>query len=158
MNQYLRLVVAVASALAVGLVVGLVLGMSGKRQTQHDLDAAVRRAKDAEEALKRDSEECRGKVEEGRRSRELLLAKEHLLRSLVELFASNFGLASQHLGQARNRLKSAEAGLGKRELEKVKSLFDQIGGAQTLAMKLDPMARIQIEQILEELQKLPGGS
>jgi hypothetical protein len=156
MSQNVKLAVAIASALVVGLIVGLVLGMSGKRQAQQDLASATRRANDAEEALKRESEEARRQVADAKGGRSLLLAKEHLLRALVELYSSNFGIASQHLARARTQLQSAEKGLRKGDLEKVRDLFDRIGSAHTLAMRLDPMARTQIEEILEHLQKLPG--
>jgi hypothetical protein len=158
MSQNIKLALALGGALTVGLVVGLVLGMSGKRQALRELEKVTRRATDAEEAQRREASECSKQVSAAKSGRDVLLAKEHLLRALTELYANNFGLTSQHLAQARTRLKSAEKGLKKSELEKVKDLFDRIGGAQTLAMRLDPMARVQIEQILDELQKLPGAT
>jgi len=156
MNNTLKVVIGVAAALVVGLVVGYVLGMSGKR----DLTVAVRqeqvRAKEAEGALKQQADQCERKAREARTGRHLLLCKEQLLRATGELYANNYGLTSQHLAGARRQLKSAMKGLKGAQAKEAENLHERIGGAQTLAMRLDPMARIHIEQILAQLQKLPG--
>jgi uncharacterized membrane-anchored protein YhcB (DUF1043 family) len=157
MNTTLKLVIGVVAALAVGLLVGYVVGSLGKGEAQQALEKAKKRAKEAEAAYKEESESCAKKLTEARSSKRLLLAKEQILRSIVEHSTSNYGLASKHLAQARRHLKASLDGLSKKQKETVEDLYERIGKAQTLTMRFDPMARVMLEKILRELTKLPGG-
>jgi hypothetical protein len=156
MNNTLKVIIAVAAALAVGLVVGLVLGMSGKRDAEAKLAAATRRATEAEQALETESKECSSRVTALTTSRKVLQVKESLLRALVEICANNYGLTSQHLGQARTRLRSAQKKMDKAAAAKAQQIFEEIGNAQTLAMRLDPMAKVSVEKVLAKVSRLPG--
>jgi hypothetical protein len=156
MSSLVKAVIAAGAALAVGFLAGFLVGGLGRA----DAEAAAARAKrvgaEAEENAKRESEECRAQVAVAKSSRNLLQSKESMLRALVELHANNFGLTSQHLAQARSWLRSAQKGLKKADAERVRVLYDRVGDAQTLAMRLDPQARARIDQILAEIQRLPG--
>jgi hypothetical protein len=156
MSPTLKWAIAAAGALLLGLAGGFGLGRAGKIEAEQALQKAKRRADEAEESGKREAEECNQRLLEARTAKQLLLSKEELLRAVVELTSNNFGLTSQHLAQARSWLRSAQKGIKAGDQPKAKALFDRIGEAQTLAMRLDPMARVQIEQILVDLQRLPG--
>jgi tmRNA-binding protein len=157
MNNTLKVGLGVGGALLLGLVVGYVLGSSGKHELESTAQQEQTRAKEAEASLKELEEDCARRVMRARTAKQLLLTKERLLRAMVELYANNYGLTSQHLGIARKHLKSAIKGLkGKKHVATAQDLYERMGGAQTLAMRLDPMARVHIEQILAQLQKLPG--
>ncbi len=156
MSSLLKTVVAVAGALLLGLLFGFLLGRMGKGDVEAALEKAKRRGAEAEEAMKREGEECREGLALAKTGKQLLLTKEALLRATVELYANNYGLPSQYLAQARSWLRSAQKGLKKTDAAKAADLHDKIGEAQTLAMRLDPTARLRIDQILVELQRLPG--
>jgi Tfp pilus assembly protein PilX len=156
MNNTLKVVIGVAAALVVGLVVGYVLGSVGKRDLASAAKREKSRAQEAETALKDREVECEQKARSARIAKQVLLAKEHLLRATVEMYANNYGLTSQQLGIARNHLKSSMRGMKDAPLKLAQELFEEMGNAQTLAMRLDPMARVHIERILAKLQKLPG--
>ena len=106
--------------------------------------------------MEQERQECEQKAHNARISKQLLLTKEELLRAVGELYANNYGLTSQHLAQARKKIKAASKGLSKKHAKIAGELFEKIGAAQTLAMRIDPMARVHIEQILAQLLKLPG--
>ena len=160
MNSTLKTAIAVAAALVVGLLVGYVLGSSGKRRLAQAVEHTQKRATEAESALKQQRNDCDRAALAARTAKHVLLTKEQLLRATVELSVNNYGLASQHLGVARGHLRSLTKALSKGKKkhheQRAHKLFEQIAGAQTLVMRLDPMARVQIEQVLAELQKLPG--
>lgn len=156
MNSTLKVAISVGVALVVGFIVGYGLGAAGKSQARTAQQLDQRRAEEAEAALKQQAEDCGRKEQAARQSKGLLLAKEHLLRATLELYANNYGLASQHLAHARKRLKQAIKGMQKQQAARAQELFDKIGGAQTLAMRLDPMSRIHIERIVAQISKLPG--
>jgi hypothetical protein len=157
MNNTLKVGLGVGGALLVGLLVGYVLGSFGKNDLEVTARREQSRAKEAEAALKEREEDCSRRTQKAKASKQLLLTKEHLLRAMVELFSNNYGLTSQNLGIARKHIKSAMKGLkSKTHAKTAQNLYDRMGGAQTLAMRLDPMARVHIEQILADLQKLPG--
>jgi len=156
MSNSLKVIIAVAGALLVGLVVGFVLGTSGKRDAEAALLEARKKNKDCTETLARNTVECSTKLGQEQASKKLLLAKELMMKGLVELYANNYGLTSQYLGQARQRLKSVGKELSKANQKKVQQIFEQVGNAQTLVMKQDPMARVHIEKVLSAINKLPG--
>ena len=160
MNSTLKMVIGVGAALVVGLLVGYVLGSSGKRQLAQTAQREQKRANEADSALKQQREGCERTALAARTGKHVLLTKEQLLKAMVELSVNNYGLASQHLGVARSHLRSAtralKKGKKKQHEKQAEKLFEQIAGAQTLVMRLDPMARVQIEQVLAELHKLPG--
>jgi hypothetical protein len=156
MSSNLKWAILVAGALLAGFVVGYGVGRIGKGETEQQLQKAKRRAEEAEEGNKREVDDCNQRLQGLKAGKQLLLTKEELLRAIVELSSNNFGLTSQHLAQARSWLRSAQKGLKADDQLRAKTLFDRIGEAQTLAMRLDPMARLQIEQILVDLQRLPG--
>jgi len=156
MNNTLKVVIGVAAALVVGLVVGYVLGSTGKGSLAAEAKREKIRAQEAETALKDREADCERQATAARAAKQVLLTKEHLLRATVEMYANNYGLTSQQLGVARKHLKSSMRGMKDTPLKLAEELFEQIGNAQTLAMRLDPMARVHIEQILAKLQKLPG--
>jgi len=156
MSMSIKAIVTAAGALIVGFLVGFILGRSGKLELEAELLKAKKRSAEAEDIQKRESEECALRDRAARVTKHLLLTKEEILRATVELSASNFGLTSQHLGQSRSWLKAAEKSMKPADAKRVKKLYDDIGDAQTLAMRLDPTARVQVDQILAELQKLPG--
>lgn len=156
MSTALKAGLGIAAAVVLGLAIGYGAGHYGKAEVQRALDKAKQRAEDAEENLKRESEQCARRMQEARTAKQLLLSQQELLRATLEIFSNNFGLASQHLAQSRSWLRSAQSGLKAKDLAKARALFDRIGEAQTLAMRLDPVARVQIDQIVAELQKLPG--
>ena len=156
MSSTLKWSVLVVGAGLLGFLVGFGLGRIGKGDVEQALQKSKRRVEEVEENSRREGEECRQRLQEAKAGKQLLLTKEELLRSVLELVSSNFGLTSQHLAQARSFLHSAQNGMKPPDQQKARALFDRIGEAQTLAMRLDPMARVQIEQILADLQKLPG--
>jgi uncharacterized membrane-anchored protein YhcB (DUF1043 family) len=156
MASSLKAVIGVGAALVVGFVVGYILGHFGSRELEEALTKAKQRAADAEETQKRESDECAQRERAAKTSRQLLLTREELLKAVVELSSNNYGLTSQHLAQARSWLKSAEKGLKPADGKRAREIFDRIGDAQTLAMRLDPLARNHIERILVEMQRLPG--
>ena len=86
----------------------------------------------------------------------MLKTKEHLLRAITEIYSNNYGLASQQLGLTRKKIKKATKLLRADAAKKALELYEKITGAQTLTMRLDPMSRVHVEQLLSELQKLPG--
>ena len=142
--------------MVVGFVVGYILGHFGSRELEEALTKAKQRAADAEETQKRESDECAQRERAAKTSRQLLLTREELLKAVVELSSNNYGLTSQHLAQARSWLRSAEKGLKPADGKRARELYDRIGDAQTLAMRLDPLARNHIERILVEMQRLAG--
>jgi hypothetical protein len=156
MTPTLKVGIALASALLIGLVVGYGLGAAGRGDLEQAAKKAQVNADDAEAALKQLQDQQGKKAKKFKTSKLLLRAKEHLLRAALELYANNYGLTSQHLALARKRLRSAKKGLKKRHAKRASELYDRIGQAQTLAMRLDPTARVHIEQILAALQKIPG--
>jgi len=156
MNNTLKVVIGVGAALVVGLLVGYVLGSLGKRVVANTAKQLKIRVQEAEGELKQQGQECERKVKAAKTSKQVLLAKERLLWAMLELYANNYGLTSQHLAGARLHLKSAARGLKGQPAKLADQLHDRVGGAQTLAMRLDPMARVQIKEILDELQQLPG--
>jgi hypothetical protein len=156
MNPTLKVAIGIAAALVVGFIVGYGLGASGRSEAEKAQKREKRRADEAEAALKQQVEECTRKSKAARRTKHVLLTKEHLLRAAVEIYDNNYGLASQHLAHARKRLKSASRSLKKRHAKRAHEIYEKIGGAQTLAMRLDPNSRVHIVRILRELSKLPG--
>ncbi len=156
MSTLVKGVLGGIAALFLGFLIGFGVGRTGRGELEDAASKAKHRATEAEESARRESEECGQRVQDVKVGRQLLLAKEELLRAVIELISSNFGLTSQHLAQSRSWLRSAQKGLKQGDQQKAKAIFDRIGEAQTLAMRLDPMARVQIEQILTELQRLPG--
>ncbi len=156
MSQTVKWLLVAAGALLLGLLVGFGVGRMGRADAEAALHKAKRRADEAEESSRRESEDCAQRLQDAKTSKQLLLTKEELLRAVLELVSNNYGLTSQHLAQARSWLRSAQRGMKASDQPKAKALFDRIGEAQTLAMRLDPMARVQIEQILVDLQRLPG--
>jgi hypothetical protein len=156
MKMPLKIVIAVAAALVVGFVIGYALGHARLSDVESSLQLAKKQVGEADKNLQQANETCAQQQQAGRTSRQILLCKGELLQALVELSISNYGLTSQHLAQARSWLKAAEKGLKGGDAKRARELFDKIGDAQTLAMKLDAMARTHIEGILTELQKLPG--
>lgn len=156
MNNTLKVVIGVAAALLLGLVLGYVVGSMGKRDLAGSLKQAQTRAREADAALKDKEAECEQQARAARVAKQLLLTKERVLRATVEMYANNYGLTSQHLGAARKHLKSAIRGMKGSRAKDGEDLFERLGNAQTLAMRLDPMARVHLEQILARLQKMPG--
>jgi hypothetical protein len=156
MTTSLKAVIGAGAALVVGFLVGYILGHFGRRDAEEALAKARQRATEAEEALKREGEECGQRERSVRAGKQILLAKEELLRAIVEISSNNFGLTSQHLSQARSYLKSAQKGMKPNDSQRTREIFDRVGDAQTLAMRLDPASRTHIERILIEVQRLPG--
>jgi hypothetical protein len=156
MSTTLKALIGVGAALVFGLLGGFLLGRCGKSEAEEALLKTKRRAAEIEETAKREGEECAQRDRVARVGKQLLLTKEELLRAMLELAANNFGLTSQHLGQARSWLRAAEKNLKPVDAKRARELFDKIGEAQTLAMRLDPMSRVYIERILADLQRLPG--
>lgn len=156
MTPTLKVGIALVSALLIGLVVGYGLGVSGRGDLERAAKKAQVSADDAEASLKQLQDQQDKKAKKYKTSRQLMRAKEHLLWAVWELFDNNYGLTSQHLALARKRLRSAKKGLKKRHAARTSELYDRIGQAQTLAMRLDPTARIHIKEILVALQKIPG--
>lgn len=155
-SSTLKIVIGVGAALVIGFLAGFLAGHSGRSEAEDALQKAKNRAAEAEDSLKREGDECKDRLQANKTSRQLLLAKEELLRAVVEIYGNNYGLTSQHLAQARSWLRSAQKGLKAREGALARDLYDKIGEAQTLAMRLDPNARARIVHILGELQRLPG--
>ncbi len=156
MTSYFKIGGMVAAALVVGGLVGYLLGASSKGDLEKALSKAKHRAADAAQALERESEQCTARVRKVRTTGLILKVKEQLLKAVLELSASNYGLASQHMARGRGLLKKAKRGLPKKHQGRAQGIFEKIGDAQTLTMRLDPTARIQIEQIINELHKMPG--
>lgn len=156
MSNNLKIVIGAGALFLVGLLVGFVLGSTGKWEAREALKQCKQQATEADNALEEERQECKQETQKAHVSKQLLLTKVELLRAVGELYANNYGLTSQHLARARRSIKSASKGLSKKHTKVTDELFEKIGAAQTLAMRLDPMARVHIEQILAQLQKLPG--
>lgn len=156
MSDLLKLIIAGVGALIVGLLAGWGIGGSGKGALEAELAQAKRGKATAATALQEERERCEQQTKTARRARYVMLTKEHLLRALVELHASNFGLASQQMADARSRLRSAGKHFEGKQRQRVDKLFEQLANAQTLVMRLDPMARKQVQDLLADLQALPG--
>jgi uncharacterized membrane-anchored protein YhcB (DUF1043 family) len=156
MNETLKMFIGVASGVIVGFVVGFIVATFGKNELEEALQREKKLLADATHALKEQSELCEQKISAAQAGRRLLLTKEYLLRASLDLYANNYGLAHQNLVLSSRQLTAAIRGLEKKHIARAKKLYDQIGGAQMLTMRLDPMARAHIEQILGEIHKLPG--
>ena len=156
MTSYVKIGGMVIAALAVGMIAGYILGAQTKGDLAKALTKAQLQASDAVQSLERESQKCTAREQAARTTGQILKAKEQLLRAVLEVSASNFGLASQYMAQARGLLKSLKQGLPKGYQERAQGIFEKIEDAQTLTMRLDPMARKYIEQIINELQKMPG--
>jgi len=156
MSPTLKVGIALVVALLIGFVVGFGLGAAGKREFERGQRREKNRAEEAEAALKQQQGQCSQQAKSCKTGKQLISAKEQLLRAALELYANNYGLTSQHLAQARQKLRAASKGLNKRHAAQTLELYERVGQAQTLAMRLDPMARVQIEHILADLQQLPG--
>lgn len=156
MSDTLKIAIAVGSALLVGIIVGYALGASGKGDLEELAKQATQRLKTNETALKDARQEAELKVKQLNKSRLLLRTKEQLLRSLVELYASNYGLASQHLSNARTRLKSAGELMKKKRRDEIAKMLKRIIDTQQLVMRLDPMARRYVTELIGDVQRLPG--
>ena len=155
MTSMIKMAGAAVAALVVGGLVGYLLGASSMGDLERDLSKAKNQAADALGALEHEREECKARVGKARTRGKLLRAKEELLRTVIEISASNFGLASQHMARARGQLKAAQRGLSKAAKDRLTEIFDRMADAQTLTMRLDHTAKIQIDQIIHELQRFP---
>jgi hypothetical protein len=156
MSDLLKLIIAGGGALLLGLLMGWGIGGAGKGELEEAVAQATRQKAAAAAALKEERSACERKEKKARRTRYLLLTKEHLLRALVELYASNYGLASQQMADARARLRKASKYFEAGQRKRVTKIFEQLGSTQTLVMRLDPMARKLVQDLLAELQALPG--
>ena len=156
MTEILKIAGAAAVALLVGLLVGYLLGRAGRGAYEKRALQAERRLKGLQQQVKVEASACAGKVSRCKGSRNLLRSKEQLLRAVMQLYANNFGLASQHLAAASARLARVVRGAAKRRAARIQKLRLSLAGVQTLTMKLDPMARTAIVQLLQELEQLPG--
>lgn len=156
MNTWQKVAIGVGAALLLGFAVGYVLGASGKGKAEDALASARRRANDAEASLKQQTDSCERRLAKSKLARRVVRAKEHMLWAVVELYANNYGRTSQHLARARREIKAAEDGLDSADAKLARALYDKMGAAQTLTMRLDPMARVEIDKILADLQRLPG--
>ncbi len=156
MSDLLKVVIAVGGALVLGLVIGLVVGYSGKGDLAAVAKAAKQRAETTELTLKEERADCQGKVAKAQLGRQLLLTKAALLRALVELQANNYGLASQHLATARSLVVAARKRIAKKHRPRLKQIYEQMASTQTLVMRLDPMARKYLQDLLAALQSIPG--
>lgn len=156
MTNWQKMAIGIASALIVGLVVGYVFGVSGKGALE---EAAVKArrvaaaAKQAAEQANAQTQKVRGKQ---KRRVALLRCKEELLRGLVQMHANNFGIASQHLGAAAQRLKKVRAAVKPPTQKRIDGILAEISQAHTLAMRLDPMVRVRMERLVELVHALPG--
>ncbi|MCC6750343.1 MAG: hypothetical protein IT371_21945 [Deltaproteobacteria bacterium] len=156
MSDGWKLAAGIVIALLVGVAGGYLLGTLGKGDLSRELVTARSRAQSAEELGRREVARCEGERDAARGGKQVLLARGSLLRALVEVQGNNYGLAGQHLGEARRRLKAAEASLPRAEATRVAALFEQLAATHTLVMRLDPMARTHLDRNLADVERLPG--
>ncbi|MFH1130540.1 MAG: hypothetical protein V1754_04350 [Pseudomonadota bacterium] len=148
--------ICVVIGLLLGFVCGYVVGNSGRGELENQVESAKARENSTKEALERETKKHSEQIAENGRSKGLILARVDLFQALLELNANNFGLASQHLGAARTRLQSTTKGMDSSKEKRVMDLLNKISDSQTLTMRLDIMARAQVEKILADLQQIPG--
>ncbi|MBW2731100.1 MAG: hypothetical protein JRH20_01835 [Deltaproteobacteria bacterium] len=156
MSNWQKMAIGIASSLVVGLIIGYGFGASGKGA----LKAAAEKARGVATAAKQATQQATTEVKKVRdaqaRHLGLLRCKEELLRGLVQMYANNFGIASQHLGGARARLKRVRADVAPGTKKRIDMILAEISQAHTLAMRLDPMVRVRMERLVELVHGLPG--
>ena len=153
MPGWLKIALGVAGAVVLGFLVGYFTGSSGASALTAKLGKAEARANAAEQMVKQEAEKLTRQRMRAKRARAMLAAKEHVLRALVQLHANNFGLASQHLAVSREKLRVAKKRMKGEKAKAVDALVSRLGSAHATTMRLDPMARVQIEQLVAEMDR-----
>lgn len=156
MSTTLKVVIAVAVAIVVGLAAGYMLGSGGRGDLKRQLQSAENKLKAATAGANEKVAEQQAKVAKDVRSKSLLRAKVELLWALVELHANNYGTANQHLDVSTRRLAKAKKSADEAEVRKLDKFLADIADAQKLVLRLDPMARSNVERVLIDLRKFPG--
>jgi|GEM_PF-6542502 hypothetical protein len=156
MSNTLKVVIAVAVAIVVGLVAGYMLGSGGRGDLKRQLKSAENKLKAATAGAKEKVEQQEASVAKDVRSKALLRAKVELLWALVNLHANNYGTANQHLDVSTRRLAKAKKASKGPAVKKLEKFLADIADAQKLVLRLDPMARSNIEGVLVDLRKFPG--
>ena len=117
MGTVLKIVIAVVISLALGGGAGFIIGKAGEDELRAEITKQKKNAEALKTAHATRLEAAQNGLAACKGGRSTLLAREHLLRSLLEMDRRNYGLASQHLGSARKQLGEAKQG-AKPELAK----------------------------------------
>ena len=156
MSEWQKILIGIAAGLVIGLGAGFWLGARGK-------GALVTRAETSEKELAA----VRLRVAQGQstsaqaeqRTRlafALLRAKEQILRAAVQLNANNFGIASQRLGAANVLLRKAHPDADAATKKSIDLINEELSNAHSLSMKLDPTVKVNLERIVDLLQRIPA--
>ncbi|MCA9664009.1 MAG: hypothetical protein KC503_00430 [Myxococcales bacterium] len=156
MSNTLKVVIAVGSALLVGVIVGYALGASGKGDLEDVAKQAAQKLKANETALADAKREAKQQVDSLEKGRGLLRCRVSLLRAMVELWSSNYGNASQQIGKARSQLERVSKLLSKKKQEEVKQLLTTMMQTQQLVMRLDPLSKKYLDNLLHDIRRIPG--
>ncbi len=156
MGKILKIALPPLLALGIGFAVGFFLGKVGNNELEAEISKVEKNAAAARSAEAAKLDACRKRLDKSRSGRALLKGREHLLRALLELDRRNFGLASQHLGSARQKIKRGGKGFKEQLAADVKAILERLTKAQTLTMQLKPTARDEIAKSLADLERLPG--
>ncbi|MCK5798044.1 MAG: hypothetical protein KAI47_12700 [Deltaproteobacteria bacterium] len=156
MSDWLKVVIAVASALLVGLIAGYIWGVSGKGELEVAAQRARAKMSAAELRARASGAQADTAKKASSRRLALLRGKEELFRALLELKASNFGLAGQHLGYANRQFKKASASSSSTLRGRIEGIRKDLGAAHAKALSLEPVAQVLVESLITEAHQLPG--
>ncbi len=156
MGTVLKIVIAVVISLALGGGAGFIIGKAGEDELRAEITKQKKNAEALKTAHATRLEAAQNGLAACKGGRSTLLAREHLLRSLLEMDRRNYGLASQHLGSARKQLGEAKQGAKPELAKELARLLEQLAGTQTLVMQLKPKAKTEISKVLQSLEGLPG--
>lgn len=152
MTKFGKWSVAIVTPLFLGAIGGYILGYQGKGQLREDLRQAQQKIMDTRAALSQDREACQRDTQKLKTANYLCSAREALYGAITELASNNFGLANQHLAQARSLLQETIAGVTPDRVHRLKELQNKISNAQALALRLTPETKNNIKPILQELK------
>ena len=154
MGNLFKMALSVGGALLVGLLLGLLIGFSGKGELEQKAAGAQKRAEDAEQVLADEQKRCSDKLARAKQRRSLSRAKEHLLRALIELYASNYGLANGHIEKGAASLRKMRGVGSQNRRKRVKEVLERLRGVQSVVMRLDPTAQGFVQDLLAQLERL----
>ena len=156
MGDAMKWGLAVLLALAVGFGGGYVVGRRGAADLKQHLSRSEKALAAARQAISSERSERERAAADAVSLRRTLEAQVAVARALVELYAGNFGLASQHLGTARARLKALAKGAAGPLAKALGPVKEKLDAAQALVLRFDPMARVSVEKLLAAVGRLPG--
>ena len=156
MREIIRILVIVVVTLVIALPVGYLIGVSRQAELEQALSREEKRAIAAESVITHWETKADQEAQTTARQLALFRAKTEMLKALVQLYGSNFGLASQHMSVATKQLKEVASAADAAEKKRLKAIGSKISEAMLVAGRLDAMARTYVENIVADLEKIPG--